>query len=192
MRRFAWPLALASALTLGLSALTLGLRLGAADAQDAMAIEARGAPVEFALEETSGATRRVSEAAGRVIVLFYENREHTEDNHALKLLLHQYMVDNHLEPDMRVYAVADVHGIPALMRDMARTAIRAIASEYGIQILLDWDGALLAAPFSMSESAANVALLDRRGRIAWRHTGAFGEADESAFFRALRRLIRER
>lgn len=157
--------------------------------QDATA--PRGAPVEFALEETSGATRTVSEARGRIIALFFEDREHTEDNHALKLTLHQYIVDNGLSDRMRIYAVADVHAIPDVVRDVARTAIRAIASEYGIQILLDWDGVLLAPPFSMAAGAANVALLDREGRIAWRHAGAFGEAETSDFFRALRRLLRE-
>jgi len=153
--------------------------------------EERGAPVDFALEETSGTTRTLHEARGRIIVLFFENREHTEDNRDLKLTLHRFLVDNHLEDQVRVYAVADVHSIPGLMRDVARAAIRGIADQYGIQILLDWDGALLAPPFRMSETAANVALLDREGRIAWRHTGAFGEADDTAFFRAFRRLLRE-
>jgi predicted transcriptional regulator len=159
--------------------------------QDALAPEARGAPVELALEETSGTTRTIGEARGRVIALFFEDREHTEDNRALKLTLHQYIADNHLEDRMRIYAVADVHAIPGVFRDVARAAIRAIAGEYGIQILLDWDGVLLAAPFRMSAAAANVALLDREGRIAWRHAGALGETETTDFFRALRRLLRE-
>lgn len=154
-------------------------------------VEARGAPLDFSLEETSGATRTLLEARGRVIVLFYEDREHTEDNVALKRELHRYIVDNHLEERVRVYAVADVHSIPDAIRDMARTVIRAVASEYGIQILLDWDGALLAPPFSMAEGAANVALFDSAGRLAWRFAGALGAADDTAFYRALRHLIRE-
>jgi hypothetical protein len=159
--------------------------------QDLVPAEGRGAPVEFALEETSGATRTVSEARGRVIALFFEDRAHTEDNRQLKLTLHRFIEDNHLSDQMRIYAVADVHDIPGLVREVARTAIRAIASEYRIQILLDWDGVMVSAPFSMTEGAANVALLDRTGRIAWRHAGAFGETETSDFFRALRRLLRE-
>lgn len=176
------------------AALAIGSLLLAVPAwgQDPLAADARGTPVEFSLEETSGATRTVSEARGRVIALFFEDREHTEDNRTLKMTLHQFIVDNHLENEMRIYAVADVHSIPDLVRDMARTAIRAIADEYHIQILLDWDGALLEAPISMVPAAANVVLLDRQGRIAWRHAGAFGETETSDFFRALRRLIRER
>ena len=63
--------------------------------------------------------------------------------------------------------------------------------EYGIQILLDWEGALLASPFSLSEGAANVVLFDTEGRIAWRFVGALGDTGESSFYRALRGLLRE-
>lgn len=178
---------LLTALALSFAASIAASALG----QEPTPVAERGAPVDFALEETSGTTRTVHEASGRIIVLFFENREHTEDNRDLKLTLHRFLVDNHLEDQVRIYAVADVHSIPDLMRDIARTAIRSIADQYGIQILLDWDGALLAPPFRMSETAANVALLDREGRIAWRHTGAFGAADDTAFFRAFRRLLRE-
>ncbi len=153
--------------------------------------EARGAPADFALEETSGVTRTLAEARGRVVVVFYEDREHTEDNVELKHELHQYIVDNHLEERMRIYAVADVHAIPDPIRDMARTVIRAVASEYGIQILLDWTGALLAPPFSMTSGAANVALFDEAGRLSWRFVGALGSTDHTAFYRALRQLLRE-
>lgn len=174
-----------------LAVIALAMAAASVSAQDVLSPDVRGPVVDFALEETSGATRRVSDAAGRVVIVFFEDREHTEDNRELKLTLHRYIVDNHLEDQLRVYAVADVHSIPSMVRDVARSAIRAIANEYGIQILLDWDGTLLAPPFDMAEGAANVALIDRTGRIAWRHTGAFGEADDTAFFRALRRLIRE-
>jgi hypothetical protein len=153
--------------------------------------DARGAPTDFSLEETSGTTRTLTEARGRVIILFYEDREHTEDNVELKRELHQYIADNHLEEQVRVYAVADVHSIPGAIRDMARAVIRAIASEYGIQILLDWEGALLASPFSMTAGAANVVLFDTAGRVAWRFVGELGPADDTAFYRALRHLLRE-
>lgn len=151
----------------------------------------RGAPVDFSLEETSGSNRTLAEARGQIVVLFFEDREHTEDNVELKRELHVYITDNHLEDRVRVYAVADVHSIPGAVRDMARGIIRAIANEYGIQILLDWEGTLLAAPFSMTEGAANVALVDGAGRIAWRFVGPLGATGESSFYRALRQLLRE-
>ena len=187
--RFAGAIILALALSAAPIAATAAAQVASGGAFTPL--DARGAPADFSLEETSGVTRTLAEARGRVIVLFYEDREHTEDNVALKRELHQYIVDNHLEERIRVYAVADVHSIPDAIRDMARTVIRAVASEYGIQILLDWEGALLASPFSMTEGAANVALFDGAGRMAWRFVGALGAADQTAFYRALRHLLRE-
>lgn len=106
-----------------------------------------GEPVDFDIEETSGVTRNLRDLRGRVVVLWYEDRDHTDTNHALKLELHQYIVDNHLEGQVTNYGIANVHGIDGVVRDMARTAIRAMAAQYGIQILLDWECVIQAAPF---------------------------------------------
>lgn len=176
----------AALLGLGLAS-ALALAVGAR----AQVVETPGEPVEFSLEETSGQTRTMGAVRGRVVIVFYEDRDHTELNRDLKEQLHRFVIDNHLQPQVTTYAVANVHGIDGVIRDMARTAIRAVASQYGIQILLDWDGVLQRAPWSMSGSDANVALVDRQGRIRWRHAGAVGEAERTSFYRMLRQLIRE-
>lgn len=150
------------------------------------------APIDFSLEETSGQTRTMRAVRGRVVVIFYEDREHTDLNRELKETLHRFVIDNQLREQMTTYAVANTSSIGSgVIRDMARTAIRAIASQYGIQILLDWEGALQAAPLSMRDGDANVAIVDRSGRLVWRHSGAIGEAERSSFFRSLRRALRE-
>jgi hypothetical protein len=169
-----------------------GLACGAvavavAHAQDV----APGAPIDFSLEETSGQTRTMAAVRGRVVVIFYEDRAHTDTNRDFKLTLHRFVQDNGLADQMTTYAVANVQGLDGMVRDMARTAIRAIASQYGIQILLDWEGALQRAPLSMHGADANLALCDRAGRIRWRHTGAIGDAERRSFFRTLRALLRE-
>ncbi len=149
-------------------------------------------PVDFALEETSGQTRTLAAVRGRVVFLFYEDRDHASVNRDFKALLHRFVIDNRLSDATTTYAVANVGGIgEGFARDIARTAIRAIASQYGIQILLDWDGALRRPPFSFRDAEANVAILDRLGRIRWRHTGSVGRVEQTAFFRTLRQLLRE-
>lgn len=185
--------ALRAALSSGglLLALLAPMALPIAPAARAQEVDPPGEPVEFALEETSGQTRTMSAVRGRVVVIFYEDREHTDLNRELKLTLHRFIVDNQLRDQTTTYAVADVQGIDGVVRDMARAAIRAIASQYGIQILLDWDGALARPPFSLRHGDANLALVDRQGRIRWRHSGAIGEAERSSFFRTFRRLLRE-
>lgn len=146
---------------------------------------------EFALEETSGVTRTLSEVRGRVAIVFYEDREHTPDNQDLKLTLHRFVEDNGLRGRMTTYGVANVAGIDGVVRDMARTAIRAIAAQYGIQILLDWQGALQRAPFGFPATGATIAIFDRDGRMRYRVTGAHTAAQQTELFRTLRRLLRD-
>ena len=149
------------------------------------------APADFALEETSGVTRTLAAVRGRIAIVFYEDREHTPDNQELKLTLHRYVLDNGLRDQLTTYGVANVAGIDGVVRDMARTAIRAIATQYGIQILLDWEGALQRAPFSFPASGSTIALFDRQGRLRYRVTGVHSAAQQTELFRTLRRLIRE-
>ncbi|MDQ3033061.1 MAG: hypothetical protein M3Y87_11635 [Myxococcota bacterium] len=166
--------------------------LAIAAAAHAQEVVPPSAPIDFSLEETSGQTRTMREVRGRVVVIFYEDREHTDLNREFKMTLHQFITDNQLRDQTTTYAVANVSSISGgVMRDMARTAIRAIASQYGIQLLLDWDHTLEAAPLSMRDGAANLALVDRAGRVRWRHTGAIGEPERRSFFRAFRQLLRE-
>lgn len=166
----------------------------AASAQDAglsSDVIAPGVPVDFDIEETSGTMRNLRDLRGRVVVIWYEDREHTDTNYALKLELHQFVVDNHLEHDMTTYGVANVAGVDGMVRDLARSAIRAMADRYGIQILLDWDGALQRAPFDCADHEANFVLVDRQGRIRYRHTGEMMGSHRTEMYRVLRRLLHE-
>ena len=147
-------------------------------------------PADFSLEETSGQTRTLAAVRGRIAIVFYEDREHTPDNQELKLTLHRYVLDNGLRDHITTYGVANVAGIDGMVRDMARTAIRAVAAQYGIQILLDWEGALQRAPFSFPATGSTIALFDRQGRMRYRVTGVHSAAQQSELFRTLRRLIR--
>lgn len=147
-------------------------------------------PADFSLEETSGVTRTLLEVRGRVAIVFYEDREHTPDNQELKHTLHRYIVDNGLREQITTYGIANVTGLDGVMRDLARGAIRTIAQQYGIQILLDWEGELQRAPFGFPGTGATIALFDRQGRMRYRVTGAHTAAQQTELFRALRRLIR--
>jgi hypothetical protein len=171
-----------------LAALALGFCLGWSAASNGLAQDAP--EFDFRLEETSGQMRTMREARGRIVVVFYEDRAHSSDNDAFKHELYRFVQDNHLEARMRTYAIADVRGVEGVMRDMARAAIRGIASRYGIQLLLDWDGSLQSAPWSFADGAANVMLFDAHGQPAWRHTGTLGASQRSEFYRALRAHLR--
>lgn len=179
----------------GITAIVILFLAALASAQDAGVssdvIATPGAPVDFDIEETSGTMRNLRDLRGRIVVIWYEDREHTETNYALKLELHQFVVDNHLEHDLTTYGVANVAGVDGMVRDLARSAIRAMADRYGIQILLDWDGVLQRAPFDCADHEANFVLVDRQGRIRYHHTGEMMGSHRTEMYRVLRRLIHE-
>jgi cytochrome oxidase Cu insertion factor (SCO1/SenC/PrrC family) len=146
---------------------------------------------DFDIEETSGVTRNLRDLRGRIVIVYHEDREHTDTNRALKMELHQFIQDNALSSEITTYGVANLHGVEGVIRDLARTAIRAMAAQYGIQILLDWEGVLLQAPFSCVDHEANFLLIDRQGRIRYRHAGVIEGTERTAMYRTLRHLIHE-
>ena len=148
-------------------------------------------PADFNLEETSGMMRSLHEVRGRLAIVFYEDRAHTSDNNDLKMTLHRFIQDNNLRPQITTYGVADLTGVDGMVQDMARTAIRAIAAQYGIQILLDWQSRLQAAPFNFPSANSTIGVFDRQGRLRYRQSGVHGAAEQSALFRVLRQLLRE-
>jgi hypothetical protein len=149
------------------------------------------APADFSLEETSGVMRSLHEVRGRLAIVFYEDRAHTDDNYDLKLMLHRFIQDNNLRGQITTYGVADLTGVDGMLQDMARTAIRAIAAQYGIQILLDWQSRLQQAPFNFPSGNSTIGVFDRQGRLRYRQSGVHGAAEQSALFRVLRQLLRE-
>lgn len=140
------------------------------------------------LEAIRGGTKRLSAWRGEVLVVFYEPREKLETNAELKRAL-----SADTTRDARVVAVGDVASFDfAPARTIARTAIRALARDNDLEILLDWRGQLAAPPFSLMRGESNVLVLDRRGRIAHRHTGVMTPRERERFFEALDRALGER
>lgn len=161
-----------------------------ADEPRAASVPTLSAPLDFSFEETSGATRTLREVRGRVVLVFYEDREHARDNLELKLRLQRFVIDNGLGDRTRTYAVANVAGVDGVSRDVARFVIRTIAERHGIQLLLDWEGALQRAPFGFPSAAPTVALFDGEGRLRHRASGTLDASGEREVFRVLRHLLR--
>lgn len=147
-------------------------------------------PVDATLEAMRGGSVTLSAQRGRrVVVLFYEDRPYVEANDALKGELGRFLTDNHLEERLVTYGVANLADVGMVPRALVREMIRPLVDRWGADILLDWDGVMRRPPFDFATLAANVAIIDRTGRIVWRHTGVVEGDVRTAFFRALRRAL---
>ena len=127
---------------------------------------------------------------GRVVVLFWEDRERQTQNAALKRELGRFAGDAAITRAVSVVAVADLSAydfVPA--RAISRATIGLIAPAVGIEILLDWRRTLASPPFSLTAGRSNVVVIDREGREVLRREGALGPTQRAEVIEAVRELL---
>jgi hypothetical protein len=144
--------------------------------------------VDVELESSGGGRRRLSDHRGRVVVLFWEDRESNQANAAAKKDLDR--ITAAVGGELVVVAVGDVSAFdfPGA-RSVVRTAIRTMAKAIGVEILLDWKGALASPPFGLQPGTSNVMVLDRQGRPAFRHRGELSAERRRELLERVRGLI---
>lgn len=173
------------ALSLATFVLATGSYAGLA-AQDAPEADV----VDATLDSMRGGRRSLRDDRGRVIVLFYEDRPHVEDNDALKGELLRFVTDNGLADRVSTYGVANLGDVGMVPESLVRSMIAPLVDRWGADILLDWHGVMRRPPFSFQTHAANVAIVDREGHIVWRHVGTVDAPRRRDFYRALRAALR--
>ena len=125
-----------------------------------------------ALTGTDGRPVALERYRGRPAVVFYEDRASTTTNQAVKDAVFARARRDHLLDAASVIAVANIAAynfFPA--RNIATAFIRRAEAAAGIPILLDVDGTLMTPPWNLPGDASTILLLDRDGRIVWRHSG---------------------
>jgi len=156
----------------------------------ASAQEAPPTLVDGTFESMRGGERTLSSERGRrIVVVFYEDRNHIDDNTTFKGDLQRFVVDNHLDDRVVVYGVANLGDVGAVPHALVRSMISPLLDRWGTDILLDWEGTMRATPFSFPTDATTCAIIDRAGAIIYRHTGVIDDAERRAFYRALRGAI---
>lgn len=151
-----------------------------------------GPPVDAELESSlTGHAVHLSETRTRVMVVFYEDREHIPDNEETKGLLGRFIADNHLETRLAMLPIANADGYHyAPVDSLVRSGLAEGSRRIGMDIWVDWERHMYAAPISCIGGASNVLVLDRAGVIQYRHAGVMAEADRTELFRAVRRSLR--
>ena len=148
-------------------------------------------PVDATLDSMRGGTRRLSDERNRrVVVLFFGDRPHVEDNNELKGALRRYVDDNHLDAHVALYGVADLESVGSVPETLVRTMIQPLVNRWNTDILLDWHGVMRRAPFNFPTYQSTIAIVDRGGRIVWRREGELDAAGTRDFYRALRAALR--
>jgi hypothetical protein len=168
------------------SALTLTLAAGTGS--HAQAVPA--SPLDATLKSADGEQAPLSKWRGKPVILFYEDKDSTTLNLALKQELFERGKQRGLLNSAYVVAVANLkpfNFFPA--RQIALSYVRDEEKKAGVPILVDLEGTLGGAPWSLPTKTSTVMLLDATGAVVYRYSGRMGEADKQAFFTALSQLI---
>ena len=159
--------------------------LPTAHAQDAVPML-----VDATMEAMRGGSHTLSAERGhRAVVLFYDDRDHIEDNAAFKGDLERFIIDNHLDDRVVTYGVANLADVGMVPHALVRTMITPLLDRFRSDILLDWDGVMRRPPFSFPTAASTCAIVDRSGALLYQYTGVIDETQRRTFYRVLRAAL---
>lgn len=149
-------------------------------------------PVNATMEATDGSTVKLASFRGKPVVLFYEDKDSTKLNIALKDALIVEARKRDMLQAAHVVAVANLSGFnwfPA--KELAVAGVKKAEREFGVPVYVDFRGDLSSGQMRLSDKSSTVVLLDRHGRVVWQRTGALSEAEVSGVIGRLVELSRE-
>ncbi|MFY1827713.1 hypothetical protein ACN47A_17460 [Myxococcus fulvus] len=133
---------------------------------------------------------RLSRWRGKPVILFYEDKDSTKLNAGLKEELFARGKERNLLGAATVVAVANLMKFdffPA--RQIALSYVRDEEKKVGVPILVDLNGTMGAAPWTLPLKTSNVLLLDAQGVLLYRHSGKMKPEEQTAFFETLSKLV---
>jgi predicted transcriptional regulator len=134
------------------------LQLAGARADNAVNEKAR----EFTLQDQYEKTVSLRQYEGHVVAVIASDKEGRAQNGAWTKAIRDRYADR-----VVVQGVADVSSVPFFLKGKIRSDFR----KQGDSILLDWKGEVFKA-YGLTKGASNVILIDRKGMIHYRSSGA--------------------
>lgn len=148
----------------------------------------RGAGVaEFRVENPDGVTLTRAQAAGRPLLVVYEDKDSGETNRVFKDELSKLAKGGAWVKRVTLAAVADVQGYdfwPA--RGFVKSSIRDEEKKAGTPIYCDWSGAFRQA-FQLRGGTSTILLYGRDGKLLLASEGALSESQRTELILTLRR-----
>jgi len=135
-------------------------------------------------------TLTLGELKGKVVVLFYEAKRAVEQNRALKKALNQFYErqPQDIKNGIARVGVIDCHGV--LFKGAWEAGLRDHSVKEGVAVYGDWDGRM-AWDYDFNPDESNVMVIDRKGVIRYRASGALKEEDVDTIEKLLERLVKE-
>lgn len=129
---------------------------------------------------------------GKVIVIFYENKDIVENNQRLKTELNKlYYEQTGIVKDVLVrLPIVDCSSAVWLFRGIWKRRIREHSKREGVTIYGDWEGKM-SSDYKMKADVSNVVIVDKSGRIRFFTSGEVRAEDVSNVKELLKYLAAE-
>lgn len=153
--------------------------------------QARGAEMDARVSNTKGQSVWLAQKWGKPTVLFYEDKDGTFQNQALKDALFQKGKEKGLLGAVSVVAIANVRGFdwfPA--KNFVLAAVKDAEARSGIPVYLDWSGALSAKPWGLEAVGSSVLVVDGAGeKVLFSKSGKLTAEEIDQVFDLLSSLV---
>lgn len=136
------------------------------------------------IRSTRGRALSFEALRGRAVVVFYESRDHVEDNLHLKESCGLLSESPSMRGRLEVLGIADVRGL-GFVEPVVRAAVGRVAQRYGAELWLDFHGVLARAPYRFGGRGSTVAVVDATGCVVFRGDGPLDGDGLERFFGAL-------
>ena len=143
----------------------------------------------FVVESGNGEKLTLSALQGKIVVLFYENRDAVKKNVDVKDRLNTLYEQNAaIRNTIFRLAVFDCSHVTWPMTLFWRDALRRHSARLGFTLYGDWDGRMFEH-YSMRARDSNVFIIDRKGRIRYTRHGQLREPEYNEIYRLLHDLV---
>lgn len=146
-----------------------------------------GAAMDARVSNTKGQSVWLAQLWGKPTILFYEDKEGTPLNQALKDALFKRGEEKGLLQAVSVIAVANVRGFdwfPA--KNFVMSAVKDAEKTSGIPVYLDWDGVLSGKPWNLGATGSTVVVIDAAGeQLLFSKAGALTPSEIEQVFTLL-------
>jgi len=115
----------------------------------------------FQMEDQFGEDHRYENYIGKVLIVVGSDRGGSHYNEIWSFAIHDSLEDYQLQDSVTFIAVANVKGVPRLLRGFVRGKF---PRQKHHRILMDWEGEF-ARKYQYEPGATNILVIDREGRV---------------------------
>lgn len=144
----------------------------------------------WSIESGDGKQLNASDLSGRVVVLFYQDRDSRKLNRPVQAHLKAFYANaGPAARNVLRLGVVDATSAFFAMRPLWRSKIASATKEEGVTIYADWDGRIRQA-YGLKTGTSSLLVLDATGKIRYHRSGLIPDSEYATIERVIAESVR--